>query len=260
MNKSGLHVEIREVEDASRVIRFTGVSDQTAVRDGMYLEPRGVVLDHYLKNPVFLWAHDYSQPAIGRALAVRPNDRGVEFDIEFAGKDVNPFAEVVYQLYRRKFQRAVSVGWITLERERDNLPDGARVRIAKWDLLELSAVPVPADPGAVMIAALDDCDGALVVRALAQEKAADPASFWSRLEALERAAEQVESARSLADRIVALEAALAEIEGRWIESTERAQTQRAQAMTPASLSAQQLASMCRSAIDRALARARGRLE
>ena len=257
MNKSGLNVEIREVDDPSRLIKFTGVSDQSAVRDGMFLEPRGVVLDNYKKNPVFLWAHDYSQPAVGRAIAVTPNDRGVEFDVEFAGRDINPFAEIVYQLYRRKFQRAVSVGWITQERDRDNLPENVRVRITKWDLLELSAVPVPADPGAVMHAAIGDCDRELISRALATSEVG--AAGWSpvlrRVEAMEQTVSELRSTDKIVDRIVAVEATLAELEGRFLES----ENPKAAAKATAALSAEQLSALCRSAIDRALARARGRL-
>ncbi|MHC4745028.1 MAG: hypothetical protein ACYS8Z_24185, partial [Planctomycetota bacterium] len=40
-------------------------------RDGEVLLPKGVVLEAYLKNPVVLWAHDYWDKPIGKALWIK---------------------------------------------------------------------------------------------------------------------------------------------------------------------------------------------
>jgi HK97 family phage prohead protease len=220
MERSGLHVEIRQVDDPSRVITFVGVSDQTRVRDRFFLVPRGVVAENYRRNPVFLWAHDYAEPAIGRTLDLQVEDERLLFVVEFAGREVNPFAEVVYQLYRRGFMRAVSAGWITLEREVEDLADGgSRIRITRWDLLELSAVPVPADPGAVMVSACPELSPDLVRRAVAVWQGAEdlrPGAASSAEGRGQRA--EGEADRSLFDsRLSALEMSVAEIEGMLLE-------------------------------------------
>jgi HK97 family phage prohead protease len=265
----GWPVEIRQVDDPSRVISFIGVSAQEAVRDRLFLVPRGARLENYRRNPVFLWAHDYREPAIGRALDIRVRDTAIEFDIEFAGRDVSPFADVVYQLYRRRFMRAVSVGWITLESEREELPDGrTRIRITKWDLLELSAVPVPADPGAVSLSGLEDLDRELVTRAL-HSSARPPHRTWQRnnLEQAISLIEEVMGAEEkdgslgmpfrLVERVEALEVAVAELEAAQLTRQGGGDV----ALTrPATVSPEELAAVIGRATEKALNRLRGRLD
>jgi HK97 family phage prohead protease len=118
---------------------------------------------HYMSNPVFLWAHDYSALPLGRAVAIERTDKALMIDVRFAEADANPLAEQVLKLYDGGFMRAVSVGfrskaseWIdpTAEDEAKRLkkePDlRPGKRFTKVELLELSAVPVPANPQALM--------------------------------------------------------------------------------------------------------------
>ena len=53
-------------------------------RHGDTVAPEGWRLDGYRENPVVLWAHDYRQPAIGRADAVWSDGRAVLARLEFA--------------------------------------------------------------------------------------------------------------------------------------------------------------------------------
>lgn len=109
-------------------------------REGEIIEQGGWELDNYMKNPVILWAHDIQSLPIGKATSVKVE--GDELIIEgiFAEKEGNPMAENVYQLFKAGIQTAVSVGFIPLEREGSV--------ITKAELLELSFVPVPANPEA----------------------------------------------------------------------------------------------------------------
>lgn len=121
-------------------IRFIASTENVA-RDGMVIESSAWRLDHYNANPVFLWAHDYSQPPIGKATASVENG-ALMTDVTFDQGD--EFAREVERKYRDGYMNAVSVGWSTITIKPGNPP-----RIAEAELLDISAVPVPADPGAL---------------------------------------------------------------------------------------------------------------
>lgn len=121
-------------------IRFVASTEDVA-RDGMVIEAAGWRLDSYNLNPVFLWAHDYSQPPIGKAKAFVENGKLVA-DVTFDQND--EFARKIEGKYRNEILNAVSVGWNTIE-----FKPGSPPRITEADLLDISAVPVPADPGAL---------------------------------------------------------------------------------------------------------------
>lgn len=106
----------------------------------------GWEIDNYVKNPVILFAHDYSLPPIGKAINVSQNEKGLSFDVQFVPKEIDPFAEKIKQLYLGGYMNAVSVGFIP--KEYKNFPDGT-LGITKKELLELSCVPVPCNPNAL---------------------------------------------------------------------------------------------------------------
>lgn len=141
-------------EGTGRTLRFIGATEDVA-RDGGILQMDGWQLDAYRSNPVLLWAHQQDQPPIGRAVRVAPGPDGLEFDIEFPAADVYPFADLIGRLYEAGFMRAVSVGFRVLK-EREPVAS-ERAAGAQWvstaqELLELSAVPVGADAGALVAA------------------------------------------------------------------------------------------------------------
>lgn len=156
MKVASINFEVKEVgvpED--RCLRFIG-SDATPDRDGDVISPDGWDLSNYQKNPVFLWAHDYSIPPVGKSTKTWKEKGKLMFDIQFPEKGIYPFADLVYNLYKGGFLNATSVGFIGKEaqaREDDDvkdLPEWRRgVKFVKQELLELSAVPVPSNPAAL---------------------------------------------------------------------------------------------------------------
>lgn len=131
----------------NRTIRFTG-SDETRDRVGEVIEVSGWETTQYMKNPVFLWAHNYDQPPIGKANAVYQDGKALKFDIEFAPAEVYPFADTIYKLYKGGYLSAVSVGFIPRDQTVDTETYDRKTHEA--ELLELSAVPVPCNPNALM--------------------------------------------------------------------------------------------------------------
>lgn len=121
-------------------IRFVA-STEGVKRDGKTLAVTDWTLDNYRANPVVLWAHDYwgERAPIGRADVLIDAERGALIsDIAFDQED--PFARSIESKYRRGFMHTVSVGWDPVK-----TADGPRN-----DLLDISAVPVPGDPDALM--------------------------------------------------------------------------------------------------------------
>ena len=145
-----------EIDDDERTVTAT-ISTDTVDRDKEVLLPKGVDTEKYEKNPVVLWAHDYSEPPIGRALWIKKGRKGITAKIKFA---VTEKAEEIYQLFKAKFLKAFSVGFLTNDSheptpdELKKRPEWAEARriIDKWELLEFSAVPVPANPEALAVA------------------------------------------------------------------------------------------------------------
>lgn len=156
MKVASINFEVKELgvpED--RCLRFIG-SDITPDRDGDTIDPKGWDLKNYNQNPVFLWAHDYSIPPVGKSIRTWLEKGKLMFDIQFPEKGIYPFADLVYNLYKGGFLNATSVGFIGKElAARDDedvkdLPEWRRgVKFLKQELLELSAVPVPSNPAAL---------------------------------------------------------------------------------------------------------------
>jgi hypothetical protein len=117
-------------------LRFTASTPGIA-RDGKSLRVEDWYLEDYRRNPVFLFAHQYTLPPIGRAEVSVAADRLIA-DVVFDQED--PFAREVERKYRRGFMNAVSVGW-------DEKVVNGRKRL---ELLDISAVPVGADAQAVI--------------------------------------------------------------------------------------------------------------
>lgn len=111
--------------------------------DGWDLQMGGADLSRYESNGVVLWAHDYSRPPIGRAEAWVENGQLLS-DIEFDLAD--PDGARIDRKYRDGFLNAVSIGFDFNWREVD-LKTGV---VDRWELLEISAVPVPMDANALL--------------------------------------------------------------------------------------------------------------
>jgi hypothetical protein len=113
-------------------------------RDGLDLKMDGGRVENYLANPVVLWAHDYfgERLPIGRALGVRLMKTKVKARVQFDMGD--EFAAQVARKYEEGYLNTVSIGWDII-----SMGDDGRT-VEEWDLLDISAVPVPGDPAALV--------------------------------------------------------------------------------------------------------------
>lgn len=116
-------------------IRFIA-SNEGDPGDGFDLKAEDWDFGRFLRNPVILWGHDFmgSRLPIGKAVSVGIEDRKMVAAVQFDPLD--SFAQEVERKYRTGYLSAVSVSWDTLS--------------GRNHLLEISGVPVPMDPGALM--------------------------------------------------------------------------------------------------------------
>lgn len=118
-------------------------------RDGLDLKMDRFRLDNFNRNPVMLWMHgrDLARGSlpIGRWQNLERSSQRITGEAIFDQDD--DFARGVERKYRAGYLNAVSVSWLP-ERAGDAW---------NYDMLEASAVSVPADPDAVTVGrALDE--------------------------------------------------------------------------------------------------------
>lgn len=109
-------------------------------------------LEQFKKNPVVLYGHDYKSLPIGRAEVWVDANRGLFARLIFDRED--KFAAEVERKMRKGFLNAVSVGFIRAESKRE----GEVLVTTKAILLEISVVPVPANPDALVVSRSFDPD------------------------------------------------------------------------------------------------------
>lgn len=148
-----------EVADPdARIIRQI-ISTETADREGDVVRAKGGQLDAWRENPVVLWAHNYNEPPIARGIDVYARGKEVVSLAEYPEADVNPFADQIYRMKLGGFLKAASIGFVPIEhKSMDPDAEGFEAmfgpqEFTKWELLEWSDVPVPANPEALMAAA-----------------------------------------------------------------------------------------------------------
>ncbi|MCG5220275.1 HK97 family phage prohead protease [Streptosporangium soli] len=111
--------------------------------DGLDLQMGGADLERYLANPVVMYGHEYwgreSMP-IGRADNVRIDGDALRADIVFDPED--DFARSVDRKVRGRFLNAVSIGFGAYGIDERGVPE-------RWELYEISVVPLPMDSSAV---------------------------------------------------------------------------------------------------------------
>lgn len=119
--------------------------------DGIDLRMSGARLERYLANPVVGYNHSYwgrDGLPIGRGQDTRIDGETLRIDVVFDQDD--EFARRVEAKYRSGFLNAVSIGFSVWAWEDGQGSYWLGGVAQEWELTELSAVPIPMDPNAVM--------------------------------------------------------------------------------------------------------------
>lgn len=153
--------EVQQVgEEEKRTLRFVA-SNELQDRDGDIIESSGWKLDNYKKNPVILFGHDYKGLPVGKAITteIDPYKKSLVQEIQFPTRDEYEFGDTVYKLAKAGYLNALSVGFAGIE-SISIYDDGSEVyngknkflgkRYKKQELIEVSIVPVPSNPQALI--------------------------------------------------------------------------------------------------------------
>ena len=137
-------------------LRFCITSD-IVDRDGDLVIPSGGQWVEYMANPVVLWAHQFYQLPVAKCVGIGRDDHAVYADFQFAVEE-HEFAAEVHRLYDGGYLNAVSIGFQVLEagppdyqtiKARPDPERRCRRVIRRWNLLEVSCVPIGSNPEAL---------------------------------------------------------------------------------------------------------------
>ena len=149
--------KVSEIDGEERTVTAV-ISSDAIDRDSEVILPKGVDFEKFEKNAVVLWSHNSSMPPIGKALWIKRQGKKIIARVQFATSDL---AEEVWQLFKGGFLKAFSIGFMPTEtgraptpaeiKKRPELAEARRIFPAV-ELLEFSAVAVPANPEALATA------------------------------------------------------------------------------------------------------------
>lgn len=144
-----LPVEVKVVDKDNGTLEAI-FSTQDVDRHGDTVIQEGWDLTNFKKNPVILNSHNYGDAAevIGKASNVRIEKKKLIGNITFAINE-NPKAKVIFDLYSNGFLSAFSVGFIPSKFKEDKNGNVDWYIIEEAELLEVSAVSVPANARAL---------------------------------------------------------------------------------------------------------------
>lgn len=154
---------MRSFDEKTRTVEFI-ISDNTTDRYGDIVN-QDWDLKNYWNNPVLLWGHDPSQidNVLGKCLEINTQEEDdrmlttAKFQLAEAGTSKG--VDTVFKLIQQGILRTVSVGFISHEIAQAENQKGETQNILKGnELLEVSVVPIPANPNAI---ALSYEDGSL---------------------------------------------------------------------------------------------------
>lgn len=128
-------------------------SSATADRYGDTIDQKGWETANFEANPVLLWAHSHSTPPVGKVGKLDKTGDLTAKEIEFTPAELHKFGAEVGGMVKAGFLNAVSVGFMPLEWEERRDEEGRFLgyHFKRMELLEISVVPVPANPEAVQL-------------------------------------------------------------------------------------------------------------
>lgn len=135
-------------------------------RDGDIVRAAGMDIKNYKNNPVIMFAHNWSDMPVGKAIDIKKDKSDIIFNIEFAETEEG---QKVKYLIDNGFINSTSIGFIPKKTiwkdefesikeidekwysENSSILKNARRVIWDAELLELSIVPIPANPNAQIV-------------------------------------------------------------------------------------------------------------
>lgn len=149
MNRAYSILTIKAFDKDQRIIE--GIASTPSLdRVGDIVEPKGMEMGEHVP---LLWQHNHAQP-IGEVISAKVTDAGIYIKAKFAevieDGELKKFLDYAWQSVQAKLVRGLSIGFRSIESARIDGTYG--MRFLKWELLELSAVTVPANADATITA------------------------------------------------------------------------------------------------------------
>jgi HK97 family phage prohead protease len=141
------NVEVKKVGE--RQYEFTA-STADVDREGEAIDVTGWDLKNFKKNPVIMYGHDYRSLPIGKATKIGVRNGKLMNTVEFPPEGTYEFADIVERLVNTGYLKTESVGFIPKTWEDGEDAKSPRRTYTKQELLEISIVPVPSNPNALM--------------------------------------------------------------------------------------------------------------
>jgi HK97 family phage prohead protease len=120
--------------------------------NGFWVQSSGIDTQRYEKNPVLLNQHNDWQMPIGRVENLRIENGVFSGDVVFDEND--PQGKILKHKYENGFMSGFSIGIEIIETSQDNLylkSGQTRATVTKCELIEISAVTIPANASAVRL-------------------------------------------------------------------------------------------------------------
>jgi HK97 family phage prohead protease len=146
-------IVIEKAAGEDRTYWFT-ISTEDRDRDGDVIVQDSMKFNHFKKNPVILWGHDYRSTPIGNGIEWKTENGKTKMKIRFIPSGIDPQADRVERLVDLGVLKTVSIGFIPFKREPLNDEDKKMRPDMAWgsrlhaELLEVSVVSVPSNPNA----------------------------------------------------------------------------------------------------------------
>jgi len=152
MNRAYIIDEFKEFDDNEHTI-IAWATKETVDRDNEVLKANGWDLSKFRRNPVLMAFHDYKSFPVGKVLWIKEDPKespiGLKFKAKFADTEAGKEA---FTLYKDGIMNAFSVGFQPLEAPIMNEKEKGKPSkiFPKNELLEISCVPIPANPDALV--------------------------------------------------------------------------------------------------------------
>lgn len=151
--RGGMACVVKAVAGDAPVMDFIA-SDNTVDRYNEVIDQAGWDLDNFRRSPVIADCHNYGTIAniLGKALSIQVTDGKLVNRVEFCVD--NPMGNMAWKMAKGGFLKSQSVGFIPQEWTNGNATGQPDRTYTKQELLEVSMVVVPANPGATVGLAL----------------------------------------------------------------------------------------------------------
>jgi HK97 family phage prohead protease len=143
-----------DTSDGERHVKFVA-SDESVDRYGDIIRATGWQLDNFRQNPVLLFGHQSRALPVGSVDPIQVVGTQLIADCNFLPPGATQMADEVWACVDAGALRAVSVGFAPtgpMNMLLDNNGNWTGYEFTSQELLELSVVPVPANPQALAVA------------------------------------------------------------------------------------------------------------